>query len=70
MAGWDKTHVLVDYEFTQLREEGRDAQQLQALRLEFEALDKSDEDGLRQLWQKMLALPVPLQLDREVRLVS
>lgn len=65
MAGWDKTHALVDYEFAQLRDEGRDAQQLQALRAEFETLDKSDEVGLRALWQRMLALPAPPQLDRD-----
>ncbi len=62
MAGWDTTHKLVDYEFTQLRQEGRDQNELHTLREQFEGLDPNDEAALRQLWQRMLALPLPPQL--------
>lgn len=65
MAGWDSTHALVDYEFKQLAEEGRDEDSLRALRQQFEALGSDDEAALRDLWAKMLALPVPSALERD-----
>lgn len=64
MPGWDTLCQLVKYEFTQLREEGRDTAALQTLRREFEATG-TDEHRLRDIWQRMLALPVPEQLERD-----
>lgn len=63
MAGWDKLQALVKEEFQQLREEGRDAEALSALRVEWEKA--SDESTLRDIWSRMLALPIPAQLERD-----
>lgn len=63
MAGWDNLRALVKEEFAQLREEGRDEDALKALRVEWEAA--SDESTLRDIWARMLALPIPPQLERD-----
>ncbi|MDF2439051.1 MAG: hypothetical protein JWN98_35 [Abditibacteriota bacterium] len=63
MAGWDNLRALVKEEFAQLREEGRDEDALKALRAEWE--NAGDESTLRDLWARMLALPVPPQLERD-----
>ncbi len=57
MPGWDNLKTLVDYEFTQSREEGRDLRDEDALRDEFNAAE-SDESKLLELWEKLLSLPM------------
>lgn len=56
MPGWDKLRSLVEYEFTQSREEGRDLSDEDALRDEFKAAG-DDETALLEVWNKLLALP-------------
>lgn len=57
MPGWDKLKTLVEYEFTQSREEGRDLSDEDALRDELEAAG-GDENKLLEVWEKLLALPM------------
>lgn len=64
MPGWDTTYKLVREEFAQLRDEGRDANAIQDLRAEFDALNREADDAtLHDLWRRMLALPVPASLE-------
>lgn len=57
MPGWDKTKALVDYEWTQLREEGRDLRDEDALRDELNAAGE-DENKFLEVWETLLALPM------------
>ncbi|MHC5056070.1 MAG: ADP-ribosylglycohydrolase family protein [Planctomycetota bacterium] len=57
MTGWDNARKLVDYEFTQSKEEGRDPEAVEALRKDFEAA--GDDDGkLAAIWRKLVSVPV------------
>jgi hypothetical protein len=57
MPGWDRTRKLVEYEFTQAKEEGRDPASVEALRPAFhEAGD--DESALQTVWERLLAVPI------------
>jgi ADP-ribosylglycohydrolase len=63
MPGWDKLRSLIANEWAQLREEGRDEIALAKLRHEFNNAS-DDESTLRDIWQRALALPIPVQLEQ------
>ena len=57
MTGWDDAKSLVRYEFTQSKEEGRDAEAVDALRKDFEAAG-DDDSKLAAVWRKLVSIPV------------
>ena len=57
MPGWDRTRKLVEYEFTQSKEEGRDPAAVEALRPAL-ADARDDEQKLQAVWDRLLAVPM------------
>ena len=62
MAGWDSLRTLVKEEFQQSRDEGRDANTLDALFQEWQSAG-DDQSTLTNIWQRILALPIDAELE-------
>ena len=57
MTGWNDARVLVEREFEQAKQEGRDAEAVDALRSDFEAAG-DDDAKLAAIWRKLVSIPV------------
>jgi ADP-ribosylglycohydrolase len=57
VTGWENARGLVEYEFTQSKEEGRDPGAVDALRADFDAAG-DDAAELAAVWRKLVAIPV------------